>query len=228
MEATSAALLDDGFAGFCPPQRWPSKKTGGCAAPILAAPLLSHRFSLSRKPPPPRARACPPLLPSDVCCTILSLCAPKDAAHAAQCCRAWRDAFCCPGAWVNLDFSSEGPIAKVHDDSKALAGFLSFLMADGGQRLSCLEQLVVDHSGGTEAQLVASDVKPGTMSWEMVAPVVVAASASLRTVILRGPPPGSFMFWATDRCPLVHTGVACATFTFTAIQVYLILSRVAD
>ena len=222
---TGSASLDADFgAGFRPPRRWPSAR-----APTLPSPqpLRSHRFSLTARatptvPPPPRsvrAAALPPL-PAEVCCTILSLCAPKDAARAAQSCRAWRAAFRSAGSWVALDLTAAGPFGGVGDSaphhraSAALTKFLSFMVADGGVRLGCLEMLAIEHSGGTEPQRRVEWAEHGSrscaLSWEAAAPVVAAASPSLRTLTLRGPPPGGGVAAASRSWPLLRAG---ATFS---------------
>eukprot|EP01043_Picozoa_sp_COSAG02_P036506 COSAG02_NODE_2678_length_8262_cov_5.072400_4_plen_289_part_00 len=222
----ATTLLDADFAGFCPPQRWPPSRQA--AAPTLAAPppLRSQRFSFERAaavaaapPPPPRVPAGPPPpLPSEVYCTILSLCTPPDAARAAQTCRAWWAAFRSPGAWVQLDLTGDGPFGcgaedGAHNAGAALAKFLAFMVAGGGVRLGCLETLAIEHSGCSEAQLCAEWVdggsRPGAVAWEVVAPVVAAASPSLRSLTLRGPPP--IPPTVEQIRPLVHTGVAHAT-----------------
>ena len=216
-DAASASLDADFAAGFRPPRRWPSGQ-----APTLPSPqpLRSHRFSLNARaaPPPPSRRSVPagppPPLPAEVYCTILSLCAPKDAARAAQSCRAWRTAFRCPGSWVTLDLTAAGPFggeSGANDASAALTKFLAFVVADGGVRLGCLETLAIEHSGGTEAQLRAERAErgsrwAGTLSWEAAAAVVAAASPSLRTLTLRGPPPGGGVAVAGRSRPLLRTG----------------------
>ena len=198
-------------------------KPASAAAPTLHAPpaLRSHRFSLTQRPalhsPPPdrptapaRTSAPPPPLPVDVHATILSLCGPKDAARAAQSCRAWRTAFSLPGAWATLDLTAAGPFgrgaATAERAAAALQAFLAFVLADGGQRLGCLRTLAVEHSGGTAAQLrderaaeTGALLHPCLLPWETAEAIVAAASSSLRSVALHGPP------------PTVHGGPAAGT-----------------
>ena len=241
MGSADGMAFEDDFPTFRPPQRWPTARRQA-SAPTLCAPptLFSHRFSFERAkataravaaaavaaaPPPRLALAVPPPpLPSDALMVIMALCSPQDAARAAQTCRAWCGAFRSPGAWTQLDLTSAGPFGsggkKEHREQpcEALGAFLAFLLADAGERLSCLRHVALEHTGGTAAQLcelqnAAKDpnendrqaLSPCLLSWEAVAPLLSAAS--LRSMALHGPP-SAVLGSAAPARPLLLTGTS--------------------